>query len=207
LTRDRIVAPESADGAAIVFLTDAAAGSREGHAALPVAIQDELAGGMSRLAEAGYDDPSAAIVEGRYRWIGEVVGRVVRHEPAAAQRAAISDRIDRILTHRVWGLLIFAGIMATMFLSIFSWAEPVMHGIESAQHWLAAQVRGGLSAGPLRDLVADGLIGGVGSVVVFFPQICILFLFIGVLEDSGYMATAPVLMDKVIGQAALQGSI
>lgn len=121
------------------------------------------------------------------------------------QHKSTTDRIDEVLTHRVFGMVIFAGVMFVLFLSIFSWAQPVMDGIEAGQTALAGWVGPLLPAGPLRSLVTDGIISGVGAVVVFFPQICILFLFLSILEDSGYMARAAFLMDRLMSRVGLHG--
>lgn len=145
----------------------------------------------------------AEATEARYRWLGELVARVTSR--SAAARASWSDRIDHWACHRVWGLVIFSGLMAVMFLSVFSWAEPAMAGIEALVRQLGAGARAVLGQGALADLLVDGVIAGVGNVVVFFPQICILFLFIALLEDSGYMARAAFVMDRVMAGAGLAG--
>ncbi len=124
-------------------------------------------------------------------------------EPGHSIRPA--DRIDRILTHRIFGLLIFGGVMFALFLGIFSGAEPLMDLIEQGQRALSDGVGAQLSEGPLRSLLTDGIITGVGAVVVFFPQICILFLFLSILEDSGYMARAAFLMDRLMSRVGLHG--
>ncbi|MEZ4450548.1 MAG: ferrous iron transporter B [Nannocystaceae bacterium] len=116
-----------------------------------------------------------------------------------------SARLDRILTHRVFGLLIFAAIMALLFTSIFAWAEPFMGAIEAVITWLGGEVRELLGPGVFTDLLTDGVIAGVGNVLVFIPQIALLFLFIGVLEDSGYMARAAFLIDRLMARVGLHG--
>ena len=116
-----------------------------------------------------------------------------------------SEKIDRLLLHSFFGPVILVGIMLFMFQSVFSWAEPAMGFIDSTFGALGGLVEGAMSPGPLRSLVVDGIIGGVGSVLVFLPQIIILFLFIAVLEDSGYMPRAAFLVDRLFGWCGLSG--
>jgi ferrous iron transport protein B len=116
-----------------------------------------------------------------------------------------TGKIDKVLLHPVGGLAILLGLLFVMFQAVFTWATPAMDGIEAlfalVGGWVAAVVPDGL----LQSLIVDGLIGGVGSVLVFLPQIMIIFLFIIVLEDFGYMARAAFLMDKIMGGAGLHG--
>ena len=118
---------------------------------------------------------------------------------------SLTARADAILLHPVLGLVVLLAILFVMFQAVFAWAEPGMDAIEAAFHWLGDLV----AAAPLPDLLKsflkDGLIGGVGSVIVFLPQIVILFFFILVLEDLGYMARAAFLMDRIMGGAGLHG--
>ncbi|MCX6835057.1 MAG: ferrous iron transport protein B, partial [candidate division Zixibacteria bacterium] len=116
-----------------------------------------------------------------------------------------SERIDRFLLHPVLGPAILAAIMVFMFQSVFSWAEPAMHLIGSVFASLAGYLEGAMVEGPLRSLAVDGVIGGVGSVLVFLPQIVILFFFISLLEDSGYMPRAAFLVDRLFGWCGLSG--
>ncbi|MFN7138668.1 MAG: ferrous iron transport protein B, partial [Limisphaerales bacterium] len=116
-----------------------------------------------------------------------------------------SDKLDKVLTHRVWGMLIFVAIMGLMFQSIFSFAEVPMGLIEGVIDRLGGWVGGAIPEGPLNSLIVDGVIAGVGAVVVFLPQICLLFLFISLLEDTGYMARAAFLMDRLMSKVGLHG--
>jgi ferrous iron transport protein B len=116
-----------------------------------------------------------------------------------------TGRIDDVLLHPVGGLLILSAILLVMFQAVFAWASPAMDGIEAAFGWLGGVVASVTPDGLLRSLIVDGLIAGVGSVLVFLPQILIVFLFILVLEDSGYMARAAFLMDRLMGAAGLHG--
>ncbi len=146
---------------------------------------------------------SAAGTASLNRKAAEIYSRVVtRVKP---ERQTLSDGLDKYLLHRVLGPIILFSIMILMFQSIFSWAEPLMNGIDSVFAGLAAAVSELMSAGPFRSLLTDGLIGGVGSVVMFIPQIAILFLFISILEDSGYLSRAAFMVDKMFHWCGLSG--
>jgi len=123
----------------------------------------------------------------------------------ATGKSSFTDRIDRLLLHRVLGPIILVLVMVIMFQSIFSWSVPLMDGIDAVFGALAGQVEGWMVEGPLRSLLVDGVIGGVGSVLIFLPQIIILFLFIALLEDSGYMPRAAFLVDRLLGWCGLSG--
>ncbi|HUO23327.1 MAG TPA: ferrous iron transporter B [Caulobacteraceae bacterium] len=116
-----------------------------------------------------------------------------------------TGRLDDVLLHPVWGGLILTGILFFMFQAVFSWATPIMDLISAGFAGLSGLVNAHMPHGELQSLISNGLISGVGSVVVFLPQIMILFLFIILLEDFGYMARAAFLMDKVMGGAGLHG--
>ena len=118
---------------------------------------------------------------------------------------AVSDRIDRVVLHPVWGLLILAVTLFLMFQAVFTWAQVPMDAIDGATKALGEWVTTHMSDGPLRSLLADGVIAGVGGVIVFLPQILILFLFILLLEDSGYLPRAAFLLDRVMGSVGLSG--
>ena len=117
----------------------------------------------------------------------------------------LTQRLDDLLTHKAWGWLIFVGMMVLMFVSIFTIASYPMDWIEAGFGMLSGAVQGAMPPGDLRDLLTDGVIAGVGGVVVFLPQILILFFFIGLLEDTGYMARAAFLMDRVMSKVGLHG--
>ncbi len=116
-----------------------------------------------------------------------------------------TGRIDDVLLHPVGGLLILSAILFVMFQAVFAWASPAMDAIEAGFGWLGGIVAMVTPDGLLRSLLVDGLIAGVGSVLVFLPQILIVFFFILLLEDSGYMARAAFLMDRMMGAAGLHG--
>jgi len=116
-----------------------------------------------------------------------------------------TDQLDRTLTHPIFGTLIFLGVMLLVFISIFYWAKPLMDLIGAGQGWLVEQIKDNVDAGPFRSLLADGVVKGVGGIVVFLPQIVILFAFLAILEDCGYMARAAYLMDRIMSKAGLNG--
>lgn len=118
---------------------------------------------------------------------------------------AIDDAIDRWALHPVWGLVLLATVMFLMFQAVFSWAAPFMDGIKSLTQWIGLSLSNALSPGPLRSLLVEGVIAGVGGVLVFLPQILFLFLFILALEESGYLPRAAYLLDKLMVGAGLTG--
>jgi ferrous iron transport protein B len=154
------------------------------------------------IAAAGYPTPAVEAIA-RYDWVARTLDGIVQRP--GEYRATMSDRIDSVLTHKIWGTLIFIAAMAVLFSSIFILAVPLMDAIDGAVSGLAEAVETRMSEGALRSLVVDGVIGGVGAVVVFLPQILILFLFISVLEDCGYMARAAFLMDRLMAGVGLSG--
>jgi ferrous iron transport protein B len=168
----------------------------------PAGFTERLAQVRERLAKDGFRLP-AAEARTRYAAIREVVSGVLAH--AAQPATTTSDRIDRVLTHRVSGLLVFAGIMFVVFQSIYYWAEPFMRSIEWTEGLIKSGVESLIGPGALRSLVVDGVVAGVGGVLVFLPQIVFLFLFIAVLEDCGYMARAAFLMDRLMSRLGLSG--
>lgn len=157
---------------------------------------------VETLRAAGFT-PARLESEVRYAWIADVVSRTVTR--ARLTQGNLSDRIDAVVLHRVFGPVIFLLLMAVVFQSVFSWAAPLMDGIELLIASLGGAVGDLLPEGDLRSLVVDGIFGGVGSVLVFLPQIAILFAFITLLEHSGYMARAAFLMDRVMRTVGLHG--
>jgi ferrous iron transport protein B len=165
-------------------------------------FSERLVAARERLAKDGFRLP-AAEAKTRYAAIRDIVSGVLTHSPQAA--TTLSDRIDRVLTHRVSGLVIFAAIMFLIFQSIYYWAQPFMRSIEASEEFLKGGIEGLIGPGALRSLLVDGVVSGVGSVLVFLPQIVFLFLFIAVLEDCGYMARAAFLMDRLMSKLGLSG--
>ncbi|MDQ7310904.1 ferrous iron transporter B [Stenotrophomonas sp. Sm10] len=122
-----------------------------------------------------------------------------------ARTAKIDDALDRWLLHPVFGLISLAVVMFLIFQAVYAWATPLMDGIEAGFAWLGTLVGSVLPEGPLASLLTDGIIAGVGGVVVFLPQILILFFFILVLEESGYLPRAAFLLDRMMAAAGLSG--
>ncbi|HFF6189696.1 ferrous iron transporter B [Stenotrophomonas maltophilia] len=122
-----------------------------------------------------------------------------------ARTAKIDDALDRWLLHPVFGLVSLAVVMFLIFQAVYAWATPLMDAIEAGFAWLGAFVGSVLPEGPLASLLTDGIIAGVGGVVVFLPQILILFFFILVLEESGYLPRAAFLLDRMMAAAGLSG--
>jgi len=122
-----------------------------------------------------------------------------------ASRWAFTDRVDRWVLHPLWGMLLLVGVLLFMFQAVFAWAALPMDAIEAGIGWLGEQVGARMADGPLRSLLVDGVIAGVGGVLVFLPQILILFFFIFLLEDSGYLPRAAFLMDRLMGTVGLSG--
>jgi ferrous iron transport protein B len=139
----------------------------------------------------------------------ETQQQVRRILKAAVQEPVVNTRldetIDRAALHPFWGLPILAALLFLMFQAVFSWAQWPMEAIKSLMEGTGALVGGAMAEGPLRSLVVDGVIAGAGSVLVFLPQILILFLFILALEDSGYLPRAAFLLDRTMGVVGLSG--
>jgi ferrous iron transport protein B len=180
---------------------------------VPPALRARCLALQARAAEQGRD-LDAEIIVSRYRFLD--AGLASRPEPSAAERndeaeaaardpRRLSDRIDRVALHPVFGFAIFVALMLVVFQSLFTWADPAMRLIESAFGWLAVAAARHLPSGLLTDLATEGILQGVGNVVVFLPQILLLFLLLGLLEDSGYMARAAYLMDRVMRALGLHG--
>jgi len=143
------------------------------------------------------------VISGRYAWIDQRMDSFVRD--THVQGPSTTDRIDRVLLHPTLGFAIFLLLMALVFQGLFSGADPVIGWIERAMAWFGDIVGGVLPAGFLRDLVADGLIEGVGAVLAFRPQILLLSFFVGVMEDTGYMSRVAFLMDRIMKSIGLHG--
>ncbi|MBC7928062.1 MAG: ferrous iron transport protein B [Bryobacteraceae bacterium] len=139
----------------------------------------------------------------KYRhWASQVGAQAQYHAPAPP---VWTRRLDSIFLHPVWGPLTFIVVVLAVFQGIFSGAQPMMEAIDSLVGWSGNLIGSALPSGLLRSLVVDGIWSGVGSVVVFLPQILLLFLFIGILEDSGYLARAALIADRTMQRVGLQG--
>jgi ferrous iron transport protein B len=165
---------------------------------------DEAVREAQKALEAASLDPLSAPVEARYAWASDVCTECMRHD-GEALHASTSDRIDAVLTHKYWGWAAFLFAMGLMFFSIFSLAQIPMEWIEDGTSLLSSWLEKTLPDGNFRSLVLDGALAGVTAVLKFLPQILILSLFLGVLEDSGYMARAAFLMDRLMSRVGLHG--
>lgn len=202
--------PLSTDGEAVWLLTTLAVADRTP----PEEAQDDplarerqelgnaLALARESLAEAGHDFP-ARVIESRYK-VATAIAEASLSTKTKPQRT-LTDRLDAALLHPAFGAVIFIGVMALLFQSIFAWAEPMMQLIETFVGVLKDGARAILPAGVLADLLAEGVIGGAGNVIVFVPQIAILFAFIAILEDSGYLARAAFITDRMMARIGLHG--
>jgi len=144
-----------------------------------------------------------AAIEARYDWIKVVLKDCIRDKHKKGPD--LTDQLDAVLTHKFWGWICFLGIMAFMFYMIFTIATYPMDWIDFGFSKLGEWASAIIPEGVLRDLVVNGIIAGVGGVVIFLPQILILFLFIGLLQDTGYMARAAFIMDRVMSKVGLHG--
>ena len=150
------------------------------------------------------DDAAAnKLIFARYNFISDVYQDAVVQKNTPERN--LSDKIDSVLTHKFWGLIILALILLLVFQTIFSWASLPMDLLDKGFGALGDFVRSTMPEGILTDLLVDGVIAGVGGVLVFLPQILLLFLFISILEDSGYMARAAFLLDKIMSKFGLHG--
>lgn len=156
-----------------------------------------------REAERGGREIESEIISGRYAWIDARSAGFLRSP--GTPRATRTDRIDRLLLHPALGFATFLFVMGVVFQSLFSWSDPAIGWIETLFGWLSGRATALLPAGLASDLVTHGLIEGVGSVLVFLPQIALLFLFIAAMEDSGYMARVAYLMDRLMKAIGLHG--
>jgi ferrous iron transport protein B len=140
----------------------------------------------------------------RYSAINELLYDSVK-VPDTAQDETLSNKIDKVLTHKVFGFIIFFAILMFMFQAIFSWAAYPMELIDNVFVWMQNTLHKTLPDGPLVNLLADGIVAGLSGVMVFIPQIAILFAFISILEDTGYMSRVTFMMDKLMRKVGLNG--
>lgn len=156
-----------------------------------------------RLAERFDDDPQIVLTDERYGFIAGIVREV--QSSTTQQRVDVSRRIDTLLTHRIFGFPIFFFFIWAMFQLTFTLGDYPVRAIEAGVGWLAKAAGGLLADGLAKDLVVDGVIGGVGSVAAFMPNILILFFCIALFEDTGYMARSAFLMDRIMHLIGLHG--
>jgi ferrous iron transport protein B len=180
---------------------------------IPINLRQKT--GLDELTKAVADAKSAEIpftlntesdnskIFSRYNFISEVVQESIKQNDSETNYT--SEKIDRILTHKVFGLFILTAILLVVFQTIFSFAELPMNLLEGTFSSIGDFVKSQMSEGLLADLIVDGIIAGVGGVLVFLPQILLLFFFISLLEDSGYMARAAFLLDRLMRGVGLHG--
>jgi ferrous iron transport protein B len=167
-------------------------------------VDSALAGRKRTLSNVprGVNLPMIDAFAARRELVREIVGEAGFVAPGPSR---LSERLDGIFLHHVWGPLVFVAVVVLVFESIFTWAVPLMDGVDfliaTSGAWLGTH----MADTWFRSLIVDGVWAGVGSVLIFLPQILILFLFIGVLEDSGYMARAAVIADRMMYRVGLQG--
>jgi len=185
-----------------VPVTTAAAVRRGGTDDLLRRLDEVITESGQAAVESSWAPPSSAELRAAQREADRVIGLAV-HMPAKPD--TLTTRLDAVLLHPVAGLVILLCILFVMFQAVFTWAQPLMNLISAGFTVLGSLAQAWLPAGLLQSFIVDGVISGVGSVLVFLPQILILFLFILLLEDLGYMARAAFLMDRIMGGAGLHG--
>ncbi|WP_300521317.1 ferrous iron transport protein B [Aminiphilus sp.] len=172
-------------------------------------FEEVLQGESDRLEkELGYD-LQTAVIERRWGFLSGVAAEAVRRDLSIAERLSLSDRIDRVVTHRLLGLPLFLGITWLVFTLTYLLGDPAADFLDGAigslGEWLGGVLASMGASDLLQSFVMDGVVGGVGSVVVFFPHIFLLFVFIAALEDSGYMARGAFVMDRIMHFLGLHG--
>jgi ferrous iron transport protein B len=140
----------------------------------------------------------------RYERIAGVVADAVTDRRPLGQ-PTWSQRFDRVLLHPIWGYVVFAAVLLLVFQAIFAWATPFMDAIDEEVAWLSGGLKESLPPGPLTNLLTDGVLAGTGGILVFIPQIALLFLLVSLLEESGYMSRVMVLMDRIMRKFGLNG--
>lgn len=189
--------PSSDDAVALWALTciDGSAGEADELVGVPPGLRAAV---LSQPLTRELDDEAALA---RWAWLDHEIPRLQSAKP---DRIA-TERIDRVLLHRAAGFAVFLGVMALLFMALFAWANPLIDAIDGAVKALGGGVRAALGEGLISDFVVDGIIAGTGAVLVFLPQILLLFLFLGLLEDCGYLARVAYLMDRVMRSMNLHG--
>lgn len=170
---------------------------------IPAAVRDAVLAEQREGQARGARDIAEALIRARYAQVDEIVERTVRERPP--ERRPWRERVDDLLLHPFLGLLTFIVVMAITFQALFSWSEPIVALVEAAIEGSKSFIGAALPEGLFRNLVTDGIISGVGNVLVFIPQIAILFVFITFLEDSGYLARVAFVIDRLMGGIGLHG--
>ncbi len=146
-----------------------------------------------------------AEMSGRYGWIGPVAQAAVTRTTDPGEQS-LSDKIDAVVTHRIWGPLIFGAVLLLIFQAVFTWAVPAMDAIEWLVEATGSGLRSILPDGVFEDALVEGGLSGVGNVLIFLPQILLLFFFLGLMEDTGYMARTAFIMDRAMRRVGLSGA-
>lgn len=160
---------------------------------------------IQRLETTFREDSATLTTDAKYGFVAGALKETLESPQADLPSKSVSERIDQILTHRILGFPIFFVFLWIMFQSTFTLGEIPKHWIDLLVSWIATEVNMVFPAGPLKDLLVNGIINGVGSVIVFLPNILILFFFISLMEDTGYMARAAFIMDKLMHKIGLHG--
>jgi ferrous iron transport protein B len=169
---------------------------------LPAPVRAHIRADLADLKASGVDF-SLAVAEARYGDVGRIVSRSLQLE--ASPPIPLSDKLDRVFLHKFWGYAIFLAVMYLMFQAMFTWASPLQDVLQGVVDNTGKAVAASLPEGPVADLLVNGILGGVGNTVVFLPQILVLFLFVSALEDTGYLARAAFLMDRLMSRVGLHG--
>ena len=169
----------------------------DGEDELEVAPDLRAAALAHRLDKAGDDEAVLA----RWAWLDKEISALQKKQVDRRR----TQRVDRVLLHRAFGFVVFAAVMTVMFMALFWWSQPAIDLVDHGFKALGSELRGVLGDGVFTDFLCDGVIGGVGSVMVFLPQILLLFLFLGFLEDCGYLARVAYLMDRIMRSMNLHG--
>ena len=178
----------------------------EGHAALRTALQGHLTQPITAPAAPSHGIPSHPLPDHGATALALEVRRILQAVvPRPPKRERLQHRIDAVVMHPVWGLVLLAALLFLMFQAVFSWAVVPMDAIKAAMAAVGSFITTHMADGPLRSLLVDGVVAGAGSVLVFLPQILILFAFILFLEDSGYLPRAAFLLDTLMGKVGLSG--
>ena len=178
----------------------------DGHAGLLATLQEQLGALGQEASTAAVPPPRPAREAVSSAELQKEVRRIIAiAAPGAANIKRFHHRIDAVVMHPIWGLVLLAAVLFLMFQAVFSWANWPMDVVKAAMAGVGEFVSTHMADGPLRSLLVDGVIAGAGSVIVFLPQILILFFFILLLEDSGYLPRAAFLLDNLMGKVGLSG--
>jgi ferrous iron transport protein B len=169
---------------------------------IPAELRDSV---LDVRRKAAARDIDQEIIGARYAFLDRHVPTLFAGSGTATPSRKFSDRVDRVLIHPVYGFGIFLCVMMLLFQALFTWADPLIRLVERLVSSLQGLATAALPPGFVRELLVSGVLGGVGNVIVFVPQIVLLFLWIGLLEDSGYMARIAYLMDRVMQSLGLHG--